>query len=82
MVASTVKCERVISRENFAAIRRLRQKMKRKKPQNRNSSTTPPTTPPTIVPTGAEELDDEADEDEVLLGLEFPVEPGFANTKR
>lgn len=62
-----------------AALLRLRQKIKRKKPQNRNSRTIPPTMPPTIAPTGlVEELDDELDEDEALE-MGAPVKSGFPN---
>lgn len=82
LVAATVKCEVshvgcVISCES--ALLRLRQKIKRKKPQNRSSRAIPPTTPPTIAPTGiVEELDDELDEDEVLE-MGAPVKSGGAN---
>jgi hypothetical protein len=84
LVAATLKCEpfhaeEVISCENRADLLRLRQKMKRKKPQNRISRTTPQTMPPTIVVMGVvEELDDEPDYDEVL-GTEPLVKWSFAN---
>jgi len=87
LVAATVKCEpfhgeEVISCENCADLLRLRQKMKRKKPQNRSSRTTPPMTPPTIAAMGVvEELDDDPDDDEVL-GTGSPVKSGIDAAER